>query len=577
MFQVLIRKYFDKGNVREVNYVNFCQDIDRPEDLFSGYVPKHPQPDQGMAAGQLRDAGSTFFQDSTLGLDIISNRFLQKRIEISNDPNDVEVRLRAAVVMKRVRIEEFFYDFDKLRKGKVFKGQFQSILSMLNFNLTQEEFDSLAARYQTDDNMFNYKDFCANINSAFTVYGIQKHPLTKVPAVTNAHTEPCRRKYLEMTPAQQQLYQDILGEYQREIQIRRINLKQMFMDFDITKNQHVTRHQFLRILASQGLSTAEETMNLILKTYCDKGNADEVNYFDFCNDVDSPELIFGVGRGFNHSFDYYPRTRPRVTGQDIKRDVPNDVEDALAKLRQFCKENRIRIAEFFRDFDKLRSGFITQPQFRIGLNMAKITLSGVEFNTICRHFEGSEAGKVRWRDFSDSVDEVFYKKGLEKNVDAVVDDARTVSYYGQPAPTNNDNDLVQQVRQAFHEQTVRERLDAKSFFQDHDRHNHYKVSPKQFKQILCLLRVDVSDEQLAAITRVYGNKLGDVEYLRFLADSNSLVNIVLPEPGATKNTYQPNNSIFPKTDFSGAADVAALMHKIKEAVFRQRIRLGEFF
>jgi Ca2+-binding EF-hand superfamily protein len=28
---------------------------------------------------------------------------------------------------------------------------------------------------------------------------------------------------------------------------------------------------------------------MLLKTYCDKGNCDEVNYFDFCNDVDSPE------------------------------------------------------------------------------------------------------------------------------------------------------------------------------------------------------------------------------------------------------------------------------------------------
>lgn len=34
----------------------------------------------------------------------------------------------------------------------------------------------------------------------------------------------------------------------------------------------------------------------------DKGNIDEVNYIDFCNDVDSPEDIFGVGRDFNHSF-----------------------------------------------------------------------------------------------------------------------------------------------------------------------------------------------------------------------------------------------------------------------------------
>jgi len=46
--------------------------------------------------------------------------------------------------MKRVRIEEFFRDYDKLRKGKVTIPQFKSILSMLNFSLTEEEFDSLA-------------------------------------------------------------------------------------------------------------------------------------------------------------------------------------------------------------------------------------------------------------------------------------------------------------------------------------------------------------------------------------------------------------------------------------------------
>jgi len=66
----------------------------------------------------------------------------------------------------------------------------------------------------------------------------------------------------------------------------------------------------------------------------DKGNVDEVNYFDFCNDIDSPEQLFGVGRGYNHSFDYYPKQKPRITGIDIKKDIPNDVEDVLAKLRK---------------------------------------------------------------------------------------------------------------------------------------------------------------------------------------------------------------------------------------------------
>ena len=313
---------------------------------------------------------------------------------------------------------------------------------------------------------------------------------------------------------------------------------------------------------------------MLLKFYCDKGNADEVNYFDFCNDIDSPEQLFGVGRGYNHSFDYYPRNRPRVTGSDIKRDVPEDVEDALAKLRQYCMEQRIRVSEFFRDFDKLRSGFITQAQFRIGLSMAKVTLSSTEFNLLCNHFVGKEANQVRWRDFSDSVDEVFTKKGLEKQIDTVLDDARTVSYYGQPMATDDDQGLVASLRSDFRDMVVRERLDAKSFFQDHDRHNSFKVTPKQFKQILTLLKCPVDDAQIQAITRVYGTKLGDVEYIRFLDDAQCLnmARNAGVDYHASKSTYVPKD-----TDFSGSRDVQVLMDKIKEFVFRQRIRLGEFF
>jgi len=131
-----------------------------------------------------------------------------------------------------------------------------------------------------------------------------------------------------------------------------------------------------------GVSTSEDVLNVLLKAYMDKGNVDEVNYFDFCEDVDNSDALFKVGRGYNHSFNLYPKTRPRLTGIDIKRDKPDDVDDIVAKLRQHCKEQRTRISEFFRDFDKLRSGYITEAQFRIGLNMSKIVLSSNEFRLI---------------------------------------------------------------------------------------------------------------------------------------------------------------------------------------------------
>jgi hypothetical protein len=44
VFELIVRKYFDKGNTKEVNYFKFCQDVDRPEDMFPGYVPKKPVP-----------------------------------------------------------------------------------------------------------------------------------------------------------------------------------------------------------------------------------------------------------------------------------------------------------------------------------------------------------------------------------------------------------------------------------------------------------------------------------------------------------------------------------------------------
>ena len=93
LFQILLRKYFDKGNVREINYFKFCADVDRPEDMFLSYTPKHPQAENVIQHGQLRDAGSTYFTDPTTGVDVINNRFLQKRIETANNPSDVERRL----------------------------------------------------------------------------------------------------------------------------------------------------------------------------------------------------------------------------------------------------------------------------------------------------------------------------------------------------------------------------------------------------------------------------------------------------------------------------------------------------
>lgn len=100
---------------------------------------------------------------------------------------------------------------------------------------------------------------------------------------------------------------EICQAYKQQILVKRLNLKPLFQDFDITRCGHVTKSQFIRVLDMLGIFTSEEIIALLLKKYMDKGNADEVNYFDFCVDVDKPEDMFGAGRDFNHSWVYFPK------------------------------------------------------------------------------------------------------------------------------------------------------------------------------------------------------------------------------------------------------------------------------
>lgn len=114
--------------------------------------------------------------------------------------------------------------------------------------------------------------------------------------------------------------------------------------------------------------------------------------------------------------------------------------------------------------------------------MAKVGISTQEFDNLCAAFKAPKEGAhIKWREFVDAVDEVFTKKGLEKNLDVEVGNARTSIVYGRAEASEAQRANVQRVLDDFTEFVRKNRLDAKSFFQDFDRHKHFKVSPKVFR------------------------------------------------------------------------------------------------
>ena len=291
----------------------------------------------------------------------------------------------------------------------------------------------------------------------------------------------------------------------------------------------------------------------------DRGNVDECNYVDFCEDIDGSEQLFGVGQGFNHSTNYYPKTQARNSQAEVVRNTPDDIEDVIARIRTLSKQQGIRISEFFRDFDRLRSGHITAAQFRIGLTMAKTPVSQQEFALLSQAFKAPKEGAhVNWRVFSDKVDEIFTQKGLEKNLDAAVGEARTATTYGRRQPEGEHNALCQQVVENFREVIRKNRLDAKSFFQDRDALRSFKVTPKIFRQVLNTLGFQIGEEEVEAVSLVYGNEDYSIRYADFLRDANCLEYVINGNTTGAKSTFRDRF-----TDFNGVNDHLALMTKIK--------------
>lgn len=369
------------------------------------------------------------------------------------NPDDIEDKIRATCVMKRVRITEFFLDFDKLRKGTVSKAQFRRILSMLGFVVTEQEYAALEKKYENENGHVDYTKFCSSIESAFTIKGIEKDPSVAVKQLTVDDSLKARRKRMELDEAAEKKLFEALQTAQKLVLTQRCHMKPFFQAFDVTKSCYVTKTQFTRVLSQVGLKPTEEVLNIILKYYMNKGNVDEVNYVDFVNDVDKPEDVYLIQEKDFSLNTVTKMNKLKEESMNAKKQIvnrePDDIEDVLALIRKKVKQERMRLGEFFKDFDKLRSGSITVSQFRIGLNMGKVNLSNAEFNHLCEHFASSIPDKILWREFVDRIEEVFTLKGLEQKPTVQVESAKTDIKYGKTLPSEGQATICNTVVAKF--------------------------------------------------------------------------------------------------------------------------------
>lgn len=82
------------------------------------------------------------------------------------------------------------------------------------------------------------------------------------------------------------------------------------------------------------------------------------------------------------------------------------LQQIFDKIRVAVFKNRVRTIEFFKDYDKLRSGVITDNQFVCGLSLAigkEAQLSRGEIQKVVEFYKTDDL-RVRYKEFCDMME-----------------------------------------------------------------------------------------------------------------------------------------------------------------------------
>jgi len=199
-----------------------------------------------------------------------------------------EDKIQAKVVEKRVRMRDYFQDFDPLRKGFCTPGRVRTVLGILNLEVPEPDVQSLFERYCREDGLFDYAGLTRKIDSAFTQVGLENEPLARITMPNAESTLPARRNKIISLPEDQGKIDHIEEGIRARVRERRLNLAPFYQDFDRSRRGHVSRGQFARVMATIGFGLDDVQVGMLCSRYCDLGNHNEFNYLDFCAACDPP-------------------------------------------------------------------------------------------------------------------------------------------------------------------------------------------------------------------------------------------------------------------------------------------------
>lgn len=264
----LLLAAYPSGDLKRFHYRNFLKDCEVATDTFQPVV-HHPQVVNRALGGVKAERA----QDMSA----------QKVHELHPQ---VLRSLQAQVYERRVDFRAFCQDFDHLRKGFVLSHKLRSILSLLNFHMTEDEIQVLTHYYARGDDSMNYVRLCDDVEKDLFCGPLEANPTGKPPPPFDLFAAKEGKKPT-LSDSESQVITEAEDRIKRRVKHRGISLLPQLRSYDKYNRLVITDNQFRRAMVTLGFEIQESDLNVLMKKYCINGSLSRFAYRDFCSSIDS--------------------------------------------------------------------------------------------------------------------------------------------------------------------------------------------------------------------------------------------------------------------------------------------------
>ena len=496
------------------------------------------------------------------------------------DPESIIEELRQQLATNRIRIEDHFKDYDKNRSGTLPAGQFDAALGrvkLVRYVITPQRLAALHEKYLTNDGAsgeakMRYRQFLEDIDP------------------TQHEVSPTKRMRT-LSPQDHQKVEPVLARIRTIVHTRRLALKATFQDFDraskgIYQTRTCTRHRFERALAINKIMLTAPEMEVLCAKYevpvestdSQQQHSGEINYVAFCSDVEiesvAPETVDLTANA--------PPANAETEQPPQANTPPVSLSTLMDRVMQHLLLRRVRLSDFFRDFDPLRSGIVSDEKFAAALAVAGFKLTEAELAALTCAFACPEHGphSVKYSNFLKEVDtDIVVEDPSSPSRDRTAElKERLAATHPKRTLPSEDKVLLDAVLSRISE-TVRGRgMLLPPFFADYDKRHSGRITATQFGQVISRHKLPISPSELTLIIAAFGDPMDSsiVQWKQFVAAVDETENVELQRTRrleARKAAGSPTGA----DSKAQTSSVEEILSRIKAHLIRTKARLTEFF